>query len=168
VPGGSPSPGWDRLKIDGSTLSAHPPVTPGGPPDGETAVKSIAFDIPVRGSLITTPPVCPRSGAWTTTGTFAFADGTTETASATTPCSRPRLRLVVAPRRVRHGRVVRVRARLGGTCHAPARLLIASRRARFRSGGRVVLRVTLHRKRLYTVRATAPGCDSATARIRAT
>jgi polyvinyl alcohol dehydrogenase (cytochrome) len=171
VPGASPSPGFDRLKIAGSTLTAHPPTTPGGPPDGETAVKSIAFDVPVRTSggrsLITTPPVCPASGVWTTTGTFGFADGTVETASATTPCERPLLRLVVAPRHVRAGRAVRVRARVAGTCRAAAHVWIAGRRARPNRSGRAILRLTLHRKRVYTVRATAPGCVPAIARIRA-
>jgi hypothetical protein len=61
--GSSISPAFDRLTISGSTLTAHPPRAPGGPPDGEIAVRSLDFRIPVRTagakSLITTPPHCP-------------------------------------------------------------------------------------------------------------
>ena len=109
APGTPVSPAFDRLTISGSTLTAHPPNAPGGPPDGQSAVRSIAFAIPVRAaggrSLITAPPTCPASGVWTSTGTFGFADGTGETVASTTPCTRP-LR-----RHRRHGRPHRVAAR---------------------------------------------------------
>src|SRR5439155_2509293 len=63
IPGGDASPAFDRLTIDGSTLTAHPPKAPGGPPEGESSVRSIDFQVPVRTaggrSLITTPPDCP-------------------------------------------------------------------------------------------------------------
>src|SRR3954453_21025455 len=39
VPGGTASPAFDRLTIDGPTLTAHPPHAAGSPPDGETAVR---------------------------------------------------------------------------------------------------------------------------------
>jgi hypothetical protein len=87
------SPAIDRLTISGSTLTAHPPRAPGGPPDGEMAVKSIDYRIPRRTratrSLITTPRRCPASGYWTSSGTFGFADGSTETAFSRMPCRRP-------------------------------------------------------------------------------
>lgn len=84
------SPGFDRLTVKDNTLTANPPVTPGGPPDGETATRSIEFTIPVRnsakGTLVTTPPACPESGYWESTGTFGFADGRAETVVSRTPC----------------------------------------------------------------------------------
>lgn len=86
------SPAIDRLTISGSTLSAHPPRAPGGPPDGEMAAKSIDYRIPPRSrgtrSLITTPPRCPASGRWTSTGTFGFADGRVERDVSTMRCKR--------------------------------------------------------------------------------
>jgi hypothetical protein len=67
--GATATPGFDRLTIDGSTLTAHPPKAAGAPPDGEASIRSIDFAIPVRTapgqSLITTPPACPPSGRWT-------------------------------------------------------------------------------------------------------
>jgi hypothetical protein len=88
------SPAIDRLTISDSTLTAHPPRAPGGPPDGEMAVKSIDYEIPPlsRGtrSLITTPPRCPAGGRWTSTGTFGFADGSVETDVSTMRCKRSR------------------------------------------------------------------------------
>jgi hypothetical protein len=87
APGTPLSPGFDRLTISGSTLTAHPPTTPGGPPDGETAIRSIDFAIPVRGSLITAPPACPADGRWTSSATVGFADGTSETVGSATACT---------------------------------------------------------------------------------
>jgi hypothetical protein len=81
--------GFDRLIVSGSTLTAHPPAPPGGPPDGRIHVSAIDFTIPLRAGYLTTPPTCPRSGVWTTTGRFVVADGVTDTATTTTPCRRP-------------------------------------------------------------------------------
>lgn len=96
APGGSASPAFDRVTIEGGTLTAHPPVAPGGPPEGESSVRSSDFTIPVRTagekSLITTPPKCPASGRWVTTATFDFADGTSDTVRSATPCERPKRR----------------------------------------------------------------------------
>ena len=96
APGTPVSPGFDRLTISGSTVTAHPPATPGGPPDGETAVRSIGFAVPVRTaagrSLVTTPPRCPKTRRWMTTATFRFADGDTDTVLSATPCRHRRAR----------------------------------------------------------------------------
>jgi hypothetical protein len=96
APGASASPAFDRLTISGSTLTAHPPVAPGGPPEGESSVRSIDFAIPVRAaggkSLITTPGACPSAGFWSATATFGFADGTKDTVGSSTPCDRPAAR----------------------------------------------------------------------------
>jgi len=95
-PGGAASPAFDRLTIKGSTLTAHPPKAPGGPPEGESSVRSIGFAIPVRGSgrktLIRTPRRCPRSRRWVTRATFGFADGSRETVASATPCKRRKRR----------------------------------------------------------------------------
>jgi hypothetical protein len=85
VPGTSASPAFDRLTIKGSTLTAHPPDAPGGPPDGKAAVRSIDYAFGPVGSFLTTPRRC-RHGSWTITGTFGFADGTTDTVTSRSPC----------------------------------------------------------------------------------
>ena len=93
TPPGAPTPaaGVDHLTIQGSTLTAHPPSVPGGPPDYKTAIKRITFFIAAFGggskSYITTPPSCPKSGHWQTLATFYFADGTNNRVTADTPCS---------------------------------------------------------------------------------
>jgi hypothetical protein len=96
APGTPFSPGFDRLTISGSTLTAHPPKTPGGPPDGETAVRSSDFAVPVRTaagrSLVTTPPKCPKKRRWMTSATFRFANGDSDTVLSATPCKRRRVR----------------------------------------------------------------------------
>jgi hypothetical protein len=81
--------GTDRLKITGSTLTGHPPTTPGGPPDGETAVRRIDFTIERKTGYVTTPRTCPRSRRWVATGTFGFKDGAEETLRSRTACKRP-------------------------------------------------------------------------------
>lgn len=90
---GTPAPaaGVDHLTISGSTLTAHPPTVPGGPPDYRTDISRITFTIPAVGSgdhaYITTPTVCPSSGHWRTVATFTFADGTINRVTADTPCN---------------------------------------------------------------------------------
>lgn len=88
TPPGAPAPaaGVDHLTIKGSTLTAHPPAVPGGPPDYSTDIKRITFTIPAHGSYITTPPACPTSGRWRTVATFSFADGTSNRVTADTAC----------------------------------------------------------------------------------
>jgi hypothetical protein len=81
--------GIDRLKIGGSTLTGNPPTTPGGPPDGETAVRQIDFTIEKGTGYVTTPRSCPRSRRWVSRGTFGFADGAEETLSSRAACKRP-------------------------------------------------------------------------------
>ena len=107
APGASASPAFDRLKIEGSTLTAHPPVAPGGPPEGETSVRSIDFSIPVRGGYITTSPFC--TGTWTASATFGFADGSSDTVKSASPCQNsmpimPQARKHRCRKHARHGR----------------------------------------------------------------
>src|SRR4051794_40476847 len=160
APGASFSPGFDRLTISGSTLTAHPPTTPGAPPDNETSIKAIAFKFGPRGKLVTTPESCPAGGEWTTTGTFGFADGTTETVRSSSPCDqpgaasgrtrgastsarRPRMRLVLSPRRVHAGRTVRLHVSLASStrCRSAATVRLAGRHVRTDRRGRATLKV---------------------------
>jgi hypothetical protein len=89
APGTSASPAFDRLTIEGSTLTAHPPEAPGGPPDGQSSVHSIDYEFgPVvygGRSFLTTPPRC-RRGVWTTRATFRFADGTSDDVTSRARC----------------------------------------------------------------------------------
>jgi hypothetical protein len=88
TPPGAPAPaaGVDHLTIKGSTLTAHPPLTPGGPPDYTTDIKRLTFTIPAHGSYLTTPGRCPASGRWRTVATFRFSDGTSNRVTADSPC----------------------------------------------------------------------------------
>jgi hypothetical protein len=76
----------DRIQIQGNVLTGNPPAFPGGPPDGQTAVRTIDFTFPASSHYITSPPSCP-TGQWTSQASFSFADGSTQHVSSTTPCS---------------------------------------------------------------------------------
>jgi len=92
APGTDRVVGIDRLAIQRSTLTGHPPTTPGGPPDGETAVRRIDFTIERKTGYVVTPRSCPRSRRWTSTGTFGFKDGAEETLRSRVACRRPKPR----------------------------------------------------------------------------
>jgi hypothetical protein len=172
APDSSASPALDRLTIEGSTLTAHPPMAPGGPPDGESSVRSLDFGIPVRRgaggrSLITTPPSCPASGAWTTTATFGFKDGTKDTVTSASPCVTPKLHLTVKPGRVRAGHRTRFKFAVGSAsarCVAGATIRLAGRKVITGPRGRATLTATLRTTRRAT--ATHVGCRRAIAAIR--
>jgi hypothetical protein len=179
VPGGSPAPGFDRLTLKGTTLTAHPPTTPGGPPEGETAVRGSDFNVPVRGTaarpLVTTPPTCPASGKWTTTATFGFSNGDKDTVVSTTPCAATagagsgKLRLTVRPRRVEAGHATRFRFRVRSAtpaCIAGARVNFAGHRLRTDSRGRATITATLHRHGRHRARVSHPGCGKNAATVR--
>ena len=110
----------DRIEIKGNVMIGNPPAVPGGPPDGQTAVRTIDFTFPASTRYITTPPSC-TGGEWTSNASFTFADGTTQHVSSTTPCNArraaqdskpPRVRVRGVPQRcVRRSFKVRVRAR---------------------------------------------------------
>jgi hypothetical protein len=178
-PGSSASPAFDRLKIAGSTLTAHPPMLPGGPPDGETAVRSIDFQVPVRSAgakaLITTPPGCPAGARWTTSGTFGFADGSSDTVVSATPCAAgggtglPPVRLTVRPRRVRAGHVVHLRFRVSSTersCVEGASIRLGGRTVRTDARGRTLVAIEFHHAALRRARTTTARCGPAHARVR--
>jgi hypothetical protein len=177
VPGGSPSPGFDRLTLKGTTLTAHPPTTPGGPPEGETAVRGSDFNVPVKGTtarpLVTTPPSCPASGKWTTTATFVFANGDRDTVVSATPCkagtSAAKLRLSVRPGRVQPGGAIRYRFRVrsrAARCITGARVHFAGHRLRTDSRGRAAVTTTLHTPGPHRARASHMGCGRSVAIVR--
>ena len=79
----------DRFRIEGRTWTAHPPDTPGGPPDGKTAVRRIDFTYAPKARWAVTPPKCPSSGYWHSSAAFTYADGVTAHVGDRTPCRRP-------------------------------------------------------------------------------
>jgi hypothetical protein len=154
--------GLDRLAIKGSTLTGHPPTTPGGPPDGETAVRQIDFTIEKATGYVTTPPRCPAGRRWTSTGTFGFADGAEETLTTDTPCKpAARPRLSIAPTRAPLGRPTTFVARIrdaDAACVRGVRVRIGGRRATTGAGGRVRLTVTVRQTGRHVAAARKPGC----------
>ncbi len=175
VKGGSASPGFDRLTIEGSTLTAHPPRAAGAPPDNEASVRSLDYELPVRTSgekaFVTTPPACPRSGRWTSTATFGFADGTSETVASRTPCDRPRpaLRLAVRPKRIVAGEPSRLRFRVRSSaarCRRGATVLLRGQTDRTDRKGRATLTTRFHAPGPRSARVTKPGCRAAHAVVR--
>lgn len=106
---------FDRLTIDGSSLTAHPPAVPGGPPDGRTAIKRVEMNVPAPAAgtrpYLTTPPACPPDGLWRASADFDFADGTSSSTPVTVPCEPRPLRARTPPAGVEAG--LRKRAREG-------------------------------------------------------
>ena len=173
--------GFDRPDVREHRFILHPPSTPGGPPDGQSAVRDIdfVFDDP---TYITTPSSCPSDGIWRSRATFKFADGVSTTVTSTTPCARgtgtdgptarrrlARMRLRVAPRRVRAGRRARVRFRVAGPrqCVRGATVRFAGRRTRTNGRGRAAVVARLRAGRRYRVTAAKSGCRPARAFVRA-
>ena len=168
--------GLDRLKVQGSTLVAHPPATPGGPPDGRTAIRTIALDLPARrGSsgrpFVTAPDTCPGDRRWRSKARFAFADGGTTTLTSETPCTaaarkRPAATLSVRPRRVRAFQHVHFRFRARGACGRRATVKLAGRRVRTNRRGRASLWLRLGRTGRRPARLDKRGCAPSRAFVR--
>jgi hypothetical protein len=159
--------GMDRLTIEDGKLVAHPPSTPGGPPDGRTAVREIRLDFPVRTGAggkpyATAPADCP-TGRWTSLAHYEFADGGKTTVTSESACTRApaALRVSVSPREARVGErtVFRVRVRSAEpSCIARARVRIAGRRLRTGARGRTHVATTFRRPGRRPVVATKAGC----------
>jgi hypothetical protein len=79
----------DRFQIRGSTWIGNPPATPGGPPDGQTAVRDVDFTYAPKAAWAITPARC-RTGRWRTSATFTYADGVTTTIRDSIACTRRR------------------------------------------------------------------------------
>jgi hypothetical protein len=174
--GTSTTAGYDRITIEGSTLVAHPPATPGGPPDGRTVPRSIELNIGARVEggrpYLTTPAACPGAGRWQSIGRFEFLDGGAASVPAATPCTpgaaAAALRLRVAPRAVRAGDRARLRVRVSSDaagCSSGVTVTLGRARATTDGAGRAVLRKKLSTAKTVTVRASKPGCGSATAPV---
>ena len=169
--------GLDRVTVEGSTLTPHPPRTPGGPPDGETAIKEVhlIFDRP---RYVTSPPDCPASG-WIYGATLQFGDGGTHAESGVLPCDgsaagggvagRPPMAFVARrPARPRVGRLTRFRFRLGSSnpaCVRGAKVRFAGRRARTDANGIAFVTATLRRPGRHLVNASKRGCRTARASV---
>ena len=162
----------DRAKIAGNRYTSHPPATPGGPPDGETAVLSLdfTFDAPDSGgsAFFTTPPHC-SGGAWTTAGTFRFDSATVESTSraACLPTAR-RAHLRVTPSHVRRGVSTPLGFRIRGAsphCRDGAVIRMGTHRVRTNARGRAHLRRRLQRVGSHRVVARRHGCPTTRTRV---
>jgi hypothetical protein len=75
---------------EGRTSTVEIPQTPGGPPDGEGALRRIHNIFPPRSlgtrASMRTPPTCPPSGVWTFRAQMTFADGVVERNVHRMPC----------------------------------------------------------------------------------
>ena len=87
------------LTMRANKITAEVPRTcnPGGSladgcSNGEVVLQrlSVKIDRRSRGgrALIRTPRTCPRSGTWTNTATYAYANGDTETQTVKSPCRK--------------------------------------------------------------------------------
>jgi hypothetical protein len=83
-----------RARRAGQVVTVDVPRTPGGPPDGESALRRVHNVFAARSlgtrAYMRTPPSCPRSGAWTFKAQFTFADGVVERDVYRMPCARRR------------------------------------------------------------------------------
>jgi hypothetical protein len=81
-----------RARRVGQVVTVDVPRTPGGPPDGESALRRVHNVFAARSlggrAYIRTPRKCPRSGAWTFRAQFTFADGVVEKDVSRMPCMR--------------------------------------------------------------------------------
>ena len=114
VPDTDRAAGFDRLTIEGSTLTAHPPATPGGPPDGRTSVKDIHLVVD-RAGYATAPPTCPPAGGGTAP----------RTSSRTARTRRSRTRCRAPGRGVSRGRRSRWRRHRAASAPAVARSYVS-------------------------------------------
>ncbi|HEX8067145.1 MAG TPA: hypothetical protein VF520_11525 [Thermoleophilaceae bacterium] len=79
-----------HARREGRVITVDVPRTPGGPPEGESALRYVHHLFPARSlgqrAYTRTPRTCPRSGAWTFTAQFTFADGAVEEDVYRMPC----------------------------------------------------------------------------------
>ena len=96
-----------RARRQGRVVTVNVPHLPGGPPDGESAIRKVhnVVEPHTMGdhAYFRTPPVCPVSGVWRWQARFTFADGAVEENVYDQPCDRdaakPRIRVRGVPRR---------------------------------------------------------------------
>jgi hypothetical protein len=79
-------------RAEGRTRIVDVPQTPGGPPDGENALRRIHNVFPARSlgrrAYVRTPRKCPSTGVWTFKARLTFADGGVERNVHRMPCRR--------------------------------------------------------------------------------
>ncbi|MDQ3936568.1 MAG: hypothetical protein M3340_18255 [Actinomycetota bacterium] len=79
---------------EGRTNTVEIPRTPGGPPDGESALRRIHNVFPPRSlgrrAYLRTPRTCPSTGVWTFKARLTFADGGVERNVHRMKCRRKR------------------------------------------------------------------------------
>lgn len=77
---------------EGRTSTVDVPPTPGGPPDGESALRRIRNIFPARSigrrAYMRTPRKCPSSGVWIFKARLTFSDGGVERNVHRMPCRR--------------------------------------------------------------------------------
>ena len=75
----------------GRVITVDAPRMPGGPPDGESALRNVHNVFAPRSlgsrAYIRTPAGCPPSGVWTFRARFTFADGAVEENVSRMPCA---------------------------------------------------------------------------------
>jgi hypothetical protein len=160
-----------RLAVSGSRVSGPIGASPGGPPDGETAVSAVDLSFPASTGYITSPPTCPAGRKWVATGTFRFADGTTQVVHGDTPCTTakppaanrpPGIRALMKPHRVRAGRRVFVHVTLrsgDARCVRQATLRLPGYRPlRTSRSGTATIVKTFHRTGRRVLVASKRGC----------
>jgi hypothetical protein len=186
--------GFDRLSVEGSTLKAHPPTTPGGPPDGRTTVREIRITIKASGRLFVTPSSCPGNALWRSVGTFGFdgyqgdvvvpattrcdptaastlgdpTDGraTGDGGASSSRAASRALHVRVLPRRVRRGSRSRVRVVVTSATPGCARgATVRIGRARARTDARGRATLRVRVRRTARVRVTKRGCGPGRARL---
>ena len=90
----------------GQVVTVEVPRNPGGPPDGESALRRVHNVFAPRSAgerdSTRTPSVCPPSGVWTFQAQFTFADGVVEHDSYDMPCRRQTARARTRHQRRRH------------------------------------------------------------------
>jgi hypothetical protein len=172
VPGTQAVAGMDRLTIEDNVLTAHPPNTPGGPPDGRTSVKDITIKID-RGGYVTSPRFCGSAG-WGYSAHYEFANGASHDVWHTHECARSAppnaMGVRPSPARVRVGRRTRVLFRVvspSAGCRSRAKVRFAGRRKLASPAGRASFRVRLDRPGRHRVSVSKRGCRGARAFVTA-
>jgi hypothetical protein len=83
-----------RAVRKGQTVTVEVPRNPGGPPDGELALRRIHHVFPARSAgkraYMRTPRKCPKSGFWVFRAEFTFSDGAVERDVSRMRCKRPK------------------------------------------------------------------------------
>ena len=180
-----------RGPIEGSTITTEVPPTPGGPPDGFSAVKRVRLRLEPRSagsgadarSYITTPSACPADGVWPNTATFTYRDGASYAVPSPSACAQrpedppsepvdsaaPRIRIQGVPRAgcVRRGLRVRVRIAERGSGLRRAVLTLDRRRLANTRRSRFSRRVGVARLRAGRHRLSVVAIDNAGNRAKA-